>query len=85
MISDLKRITLNQSFQPSSPQSICNAIFHTAYMSTINSSPETRKRAKKLADFIGSYHLDINIDGIVDSFLQCFQLVTLKKPQFKLH
>jgi NAD+ synthase (glutamine-hydrolysing) len=85
VISDLRAITRDPSFQPSSPKAICNAIFHTAYMGTKNSSAETKTRAKKLADVIGSYHLDIDIDRIVDSFLHCFFLVTSKKPQFKLY
>lgn len=61
---------------PKTAQDLCNKIFHTCYMGTENSSKETRQRAKDLANMIGSYHLDTNIDGIVRSFLLLFETVT---------
>lgn len=39
-------------------------------MGTINSSTETRERARQLADSIESYHLDINIDPIFSAFTE---------------
>ena len=34
-------------------------------MGTENSSLETRERAKKLGEALGSYHLDLNMDTLV--------------------
>jgi NAD+ synthase (glutamine-hydrolysing) len=53
-------------------------------MGTENSSKETRARSKALAENIGSYHLDINIDAIISSFLALFETVTGKRPLFKV-
>lgn len=39
---------------PVDPREFCGRIFHTCYMGTENSSIETRKRAKDLAEAIGS-------------------------------
>jgi NAD+ synthase (glutamine-hydrolysing) len=35
--------------------------------------------------FLNSYHTDLNIDGIVASFLALFLLVTNKTPVYKVH
>jgi len=43
----------DSTYIPSDPQEFCNRIFHTCYMGTENSSVETRKRAKDLANAIG--------------------------------
>ncbi len=68
VLTDLRRITGDPSFLPQSPQDIVNALFHTAYMSTTNSSEATRSRAQRLADSIGSHHSDVKIDEIVSAF-----------------
>ena len=83
VIEDLRAIVRNPSFVPTSPQEICNLIFHTCYMGTENSGPDTQSRAKELAARIGCYHLDIKIDSIVQSFLSLFSFVTGKMPQFR--
>lgn len=85
MVADLHRMVGDPTFRPTSPKDISNALFHTAYMGTKNSSTETRTRARTLASRISSHHLDIDIDLIVDSFLSVFSLVTNKTPQFKVH
>ncbi|KAJ3260780.1 glutamine-dependent NAD(+) synthetase [Boothiomyces macroporosus] len=85
VLSDIRKVVGNEEFIPSSPQEICGLIFHTCYMGTENSGAETRKRSKDLALKIGSYHLDVNIDGIVKSFLFLFETVTQKKPVFKVY
>lgn len=48
------------------------------------SSEATRSRAKVLADEIGSWHLDISIDGVVSSLLSLFQTLTGKRPRYKV-
>ena len=54
-------------------------------MGTENSSTETRGRAKELADAIGSYHIDLNMDSLVTAVRSLFAMVTGVKPQFKVH
>lgn len=58
VIADARRITgepEDSSYIPSDPKEFANRIFHTCYMGTENSSVETRRRAKQLADAIGRY------------------------------
>jgi NAD+ synthase (glutamine-hydrolysing) len=43
----------HSTYLPTDPREFANRIFHTCYMGTENSSPETRKRAKDLAEAIG--------------------------------
>ena len=45
-----------------------------------NSSPNTRKRAKDLAHDIGSYHVDFDIDGVVNAVTTLFTTVTKFTP-----
>lgn len=66
--AQLRKVIGNENFDPKSPKEITNRLFSTCYMGTVNSSPETRKRASKLAEFIGSHHMDIDIDSIVKDF-----------------
>ncbi len=54
-------------------------------MGSINSSKETRSRANSLANTLGSYHVDCDIDTIVDSFLNVFVSVTNLTPRFTLY
>lgn len=62
----------NSLWEPSTPQEICNRIFHTCFMGTENSSKETRQRAKALANDIGAYHIDLDMDTIVSAFTTLF-------------
>jgi len=70
---------------PSSPQEICNRLFHTCFMGTVNSSKETRQRAKALGAAIGSYHIDMNIDTVVSALTTLFTAVTSFTPRFRQH
>ena len=54
-------------------------------MGTENSSKETRQRAKDLANAIGSYHVDINIDTVISAIRDLFALATGLRPKFKVH
>lgn len=54
-------------------------------MGTENSSKETRQRAKDLANAIGSYHVDINIDTVINAIRDLFALATGLRPKFKVH
>lgn len=64
-------------------QYLAKHLLYTCYMGTSNSSRETRQRAKQLASEIGSYHLNINIDSLVNTLQKLFIGITGKTPQFK--
>ncbi|KAG8382766.1 hypothetical protein BUALT_Bualt05G0111400 [Buddleja alternifolia] len=48
------------------------------------SSNATRSRAKVLAEEIGSWHLDVLIDGVVSALLSLFQTLTGKRRCYKV-
>jgi NAD+ synthase (glutamine-hydrolysing) len=50
-----------------------------------NSSPDTRSRSKNLATAIGSYHLDLNIDGPYKAIVSLFSSVTSYVPKYKVY
>ncbi|KAG9053145.1 glutamine-dependent NAD(+) synthetase [Serendipita sp. 407] len=54
-------------------------------MGTSNSSADTRGRAKELAQAIGSYHVDLNMDTVVSAVQTLFSTVTGLRPRFKVH
>ncbi|PWY98312.1 putative QNS1-glutamine-dependent NAD synthetase [Testicularia cyperi] len=88
VLADLRRICNEKegsTWVPATPQEVCNRIFVTCYMGTENSSAETRGRAKELADAIGAYHIDLNMDVVVSAILTLFTMVTTKTPRFKVH
>ncbi|OJD34895.1 glutamine-dependent nad(+) synthetase [Diplodia corticola] len=70
---------------PSTPQEFCGRIFHTCYMGSVNSSAETRNRAKDLAKDIGAYHTDLDIDSVATALKTLFTTVTGFVPQFRVH
>lgn len=56
VITDARRIAgepEDSSYIPTDAREFCNRIFHTCYMGTENSSVDTRRRAKELAEAIG--------------------------------
>ena len=58
VIADARRIVgepEDTSYIPSDPKEFCGRLFHTCYMGTENSTIDTRKRAKDLAEAIGRY------------------------------
>ncbi|CAO3673238.1 unnamed protein product [Rhizopus stolonifer] len=86
VLEDARRLAgQGPDYVPTDPREFANHIFYTCYMGTGHSSKETRKRAKDLADVIGSYHTDLNMDDIVSSIHKLFTFVTGKKPEYKVH
>ena len=85
MIQDLQTILKDQTFIPSSPHQICQKLFYTCFMGTSNSSTQTRSRAQRLSETIGSYHLSITIDTIITSIMTLFVLITGSRPKFRSH
>ncbi|OLL24912.1 Glutamine-dependent NAD(+) synthetase [Neolecta irregularis DAH-3] len=88
VIKDIRRVTGHTSahdWLPKSPQEVSRRIFHTSFMGTQNSSKETRQRAKVLAQSIGAYHIDLNMDDLVSAVTNLFSIVTGKTPIFGVH
>ncbi|CAG8504749.1 9910_t:CDS:10 [Ambispora gerdemannii] len=88
IIQDVRRIvgeSEDSMYIPRDPKELTGRIFHTCYMGTENSSKETRQRAKKLADSIGSYHIDLNMDNLVSAVHTLFALVTNRTPRYRVH
>ncbi|ORY31916.1 hypothetical protein BCR39DRAFT_524532 [Naematelia encephala] len=88
VIADARRMTGEPEYStyvPNDPKEFANRIFHTCYMGTENSSPETRKRAKDLAAAIGAYHVDLNMDTAVSAVKGIFSFVTGRTPTFAVH
>jgi len=85
VLADCRRLCAkDEDWLPSSPQEISGCLFHTCFMGTVNSSNETRSRAKRLAKDIGAYHTDLNIDTVVNALTSLFSTVTSFTPRFKV-
>ncbi|KAG7864815.1 hypothetical protein KL918_005136 [Ogataea parapolymorpha] len=85
VIEDVQAVAnMPQGWIPTSPQVLAGKIFHTCYMGTKNSSVDTRSRAKELAEKIGSYHVDLNMDSLVSATISVFEVTTGRKPVFKI-
>ncbi|XP_021724465.1 glutamine-dependent NAD(+) synthetase-like [Chenopodium quinoa] len=69
---------------PTDSKEFAKRIFYTVFMGTENSSETTKSRAKELADEVGSWHLDVCIDGVISALLTLFQTLTGKRPRYKV-
>jgi NAD+ synthase (glutamine-hydrolysing) len=89
VIADVRRIAgVNEApdWLPSTPEELCNNIFHTVFMGMEKqSSTETRSRAKRLAVDIGAYHTDMNIDTVFHAEKNLLTQSTGFEPRFKVH
>jgi NAD+ synthase (glutamine-hydrolysing) len=89
VLSDMLRIVGESStseWRPTCPQDIASRMFHTAYMGMKeNSSPDTRKRAQDLAVAVGAYHLDFDIDTIVNAEINLVTSVTGFEPKYQMY
>ena len=86
VISDVER-WLEKDETPdvfTDPCLLANRLLYTCYIGTENSSRETQKRAKQLAEQIGASHLNINMDGLVNALQSLFTRITQKTPRFKV-
>lgn len=84
VLEDIRLLVKEPDFVPKVPQDIASRIFYTSFMGTVNSSKETRSRAKDLSEKIGSYHIDMNMDTLVSAVVSVFEVATGKKPIFKI-
>ncbi|KAJ1654434.1 glutamine-dependent NAD(+) synthetase, partial [Dispira simplex] len=88
VLQDCRRICgypEDSNYTPSSTQEIASHLFHTCFMGTENSGTDTRQRAKALAGYIGTYHVDLDMDSVVSVVTTLFGTVTGKKPRYKVH
>lgn len=83
VLHDVRKILADPDFTPHNAGQLCNRLLVTCFMGSENSSKETRRRASMLANQVGSYHLEINIDGAVSSMLSIFSAVTGLTPKFR--
>jgi NAD+ synthase (glutamine-hydrolysing) len=85
VISDAKRLCGGtEDVNQLTPQQFCNKIFTTVYMGMKQqSSKETRDRARDLAEAIGSYHIDTNIDPMFNALSDVVTETLNFKPKFK--
>lgn len=84
VLQDVRALVRDETFTPATPQELAGKLFCTCFMGTENSSTETRSRAKELAEKIGAYHVDLNMDNLVSSVVSLFEVATGKKPIFKI-
>ena len=87
VIEDVKRIARygGEGVLPKSPQDLCNQIFCTIYMGMkTQSSRETRQRAKDLAEAIGSYHINLDIDDVYKAQKGLVSSAISFDPRFKV-
>ncbi|KAK8145959.1 glutamine-dependent NAD(+) synthetase [Beauveria asiatica] len=86
VIDDMKRIAKYTDGLPDTPEALCNQLLHTVYLGMeVQSSKETRQRAKDLSARIGAYHQDVNIDGMFHSAKDILTQATGFTPKFKVH
>lgn len=86
VIRDARKVAnvSEEDWKPLDPVDLASRIFHSSYMGTKNSSIDTRSRAKELSNKIGSYHVDLNMDTLVESVVTVFEVATGKRPIFKI-
>lgn len=85
VIEDAKRLS---GVDPAglSAEQLCNKTFTTVFMGMEQqSSKETRTRARDLAAAIGAYHIDTNIDPMVQSLHSVVSGILNFEPRFKVH
>jgi NAD+ synthase (glutamine-hydrolysing) len=80
--TDLMRIL---GFIPQTAEEMAKHIMYAAYLASPNSSADTRRRAKTLAEQVGCTFYEADIDEIFHAFTKAFQLMTgSEKPKFKV-
>eukprot|EP01084_Bolivina_argentea_P020212 37605_1 len=82
-IRKVLKLNENDKYIPKTAKELCSKILHTTYMGTTNSSKETRERALNLSLELGSYHLNCDIDILIDAMLKLFTLITNKTPKYQ--
>jgi NAD+ synthase (glutamine-hydrolysing) len=81
-LADLRRVTGMADFTPTKPEEILSVLLTTCYMGTVNSSDETRSRAKRLAERLGSFHYDASIDEAVSAYMSIVKSTLNFTPRY---
>ncbi|KAF7558860.1 hypothetical protein G7046_g5298 [Stylonectria norvegica] len=86
VIEDVRRIAkYNGEVLPKTPQELCNQVFTTIYMGmSKQSSFDTRNRAKELAEAIGSYHINLDIDEVYEAQKKLIVNTLNFEPKFRV-
>ncbi|KAG7288756.1 hypothetical protein NEMBOFW57_005113 [Staphylotrichum longicolle] len=83
--ADVKRIAAYSKDLPTTPQELCGQVFTTLYMGMKKqSSRETRQRARDLAEAIGSYHVNLDIDDVYEAQKKLVVSTVGFEPRFKV-
>ena len=85
ILAGLRKIVRNEAFTPKSAQEIVGNILFTSYLGSSNSSSDTKKRAKDLAQEIGSNHSELDITPICEEFKKCIHKSLKFEPKFELN
>lgn len=88
VIEDCQRITTQEHnwVLSANAEDICNKILHTAFLGMEKqSSPDTRARAKELAERMGSHHTSCDIDLVFNALTAFFTTVMNWTLKFKVH
>ncbi|GIL46495.1 hypothetical protein Vafri_3475, partial [Volvox africanus] len=88
VIDDVRRVAGYGSEElPSEPGELAGRLLSCVYMGTVNSSRETRERARLLCEQIGAYHLSLSIDSVVEAVVGLFAAAVTggRRPAFKAH
>lgn len=83
-LSELQRITGEKDFVPQAPEEIVSRLLHTCFMGTVHSGEHTRSRARRLAERIGAFHTDINIDDTVSAHEAIIKKALDFEPRFQV-
>lgn len=75
----------DETWIPQTPQELGNYVLHTAFMGTQNSSEKTLSRAKRLGESVGSHHMAIKIDLMVEAVIKVFSMTTNYTPRHSAH
>ncbi|KAL8691469.1 MAG: hypothetical protein Q9218_003313 [Villophora microphyllina] len=85
VIADVKRLARFSDHLPETAQELCNQIFHTIYLGMARqSSKDTRQRAKDLAEAIGAYHVNLDIDEVYEAQRNLIVNALNFEPKFKV-
>ncbi|GFR45622.1 hypothetical protein Agub_g7029, partial [Astrephomene gubernaculifera] len=89
VIADVRRVAgyPEGSPLPSDPRELAGRLLHCVYMGTVNSSKETRERARLLCEQVGAYHLSLTIDSVVEAVVGLFAAAVSggRRPAFRAH
>jgi len=83
VLSELRRVFKDPKYFPKSPREITGRVLFTCYMQSKHSSEDTKRRARQIAEEIGSTHQEVSIDEICEGFMKGTQNVIKQRPKFE--